>query len=104
MEWFVKYKVIIVRTIGIVMLLISFSTYFWGSPKQGLSQNERAAMNIARMESKVSGTAQSQAKSKPDMSSISQHVSDTSKKQREYLTIFAMIFGVLFIGYSFIKK
>ena len=84
------------------MLLIGFVVHFWITPNISVSANEIAAANIARMEASIAG--KSKAKSKPDAGSIVKALKETKEKQMQYLTIFAMIFGIGFLAYSFIKK
>ncbi|MEA3369903.1 MAG: hypothetical protein U9Q40_01035 [Campylobacterota bacterium] len=105
MEIFLKYKIVFMRSLGGLMLLIGFATHFWATPKEGISANERAAANIARMEAKVSGKSapQSQSSKKSD-SKFLDDLKDTQAKQLQYLTIIAMILGIGFLGYSFMPK
>ncbi len=37
------------------MLLIGFAVHFWVTPKEVLTQNDIAALNVARMEARISG-------------------------------------------------
>ena len=104
MEVFLKYKTVILRTVGILMLVIGFSVHFWVTPKEGLSANQRAAANVARMEAKVAGKANNGKSAKKDDSKFLKELKNTQAKQIKYLTIIAMIFGVGFLGYSFVKK
>lgn len=88
------------------MLLVGFVVHFWITPKEGLTKNEIAAANVARMEAKVAGRAGSGSKqqNRPDTSKFLQEFKDTQAKQMRYLTIIAMIVGVGLLGYSFIRK
>lgn len=105
MEFFLKHKIVILRSLGGLMLLVGFALHFWTTPKEGVSANERAAANIARMEAKVKGNAPSSGKSaKKDDSKFLDKLKDTQEKQLQYLTILAMIFGVGFLGYSFMPR
>jgi len=105
MEFFLKHKIVVLRTVGGLMLLIGFVIHFWTMPQKGLSANERAAANVARMEAKMApkggGTKKS---SKKDDSSFLKELKKTQEKQLQYLTIIAMILGVTSLGYSFISK
>ncbi len=86
------------------MLLIGFVVHFWATPKEVLTQNEIAAANVARMEAKVAGGSTKSKKSKKkDDSKFLEELKNTQAKQLQYLTIIAMIMGVGFLGYSFIK-
>lgn len=85
------------------MLLISFVIYFWSTPKEGLTQNQIAAANVARMEARVSGGSGTQ-KSQSSSADIMKAYKDTQASQSKYMLIFIMVMGVGFLGYSFIKK
>ena len=102
MEFFKKNKIIVLRSIGGLMLFISFILYFWDAPQKKLTQNERAAANIARMEAKVSSATTSRTKN--EGSKFLQNLKETQDKQLRYMLIFFMIFGLGFLGYSFIKR
>ncbi|WP_373036402.1 hypothetical protein [Sulfurimonas sp.] len=106
MEFLKKYKILIFRSVGILMLLIGFVIHFWVTPKEGFTQNEIAAANVARMEAVVakgSGSGSSKPQEK-DTSKYLEEFKNTRAKQMQYLTIIAMLMGVGFFGYSFIKK
>ena len=105
MEFFLKHKTVIMRSAGALMLIIGFAIHFWVTPKEGISANDRAAANVARMEAKVKGQSSSQSKSsKKDNSKFLDELKDTQAKQLQYLTIMAMVLGVGFLGYSFMPK
>ena len=105
MEFFIKHKILIFRGAGALMLLIGFVIHFWVTPKEGLTQNEIAAANVARMEAKVAGGSSNSKKStKKDDAKFLEELKNTQAKQLQYLTIIAMILGVGSLGYSFIKK
>ncbi len=104
-EIFKKYQKIILRTLGGLMLLVGFVIHFWSTPKEGFTRDELAAANVARMEASVAGGSATSSKvthanDKPLFSEFK----SAQKKQMEYLTILAMILGIGFLGYSFIKK
>ncbi|MBE0514217.1 hypothetical protein [Sulfurimonas sp.] len=104
-EIFKKYKIIIFRTAGVVMLVVGFMLYFWISPKEVVSENEIAAANVARMEASVRGSSSSAKKNQePSASKFVEELKNAQKAQIQYLTILSMIFGILFLGYSFIPK
>jgi len=105
MEYFLKNKIVIFRVLGIFLLLAGMVIHFWVTPREGISQNELAAANVARMEASVKGVGGGAKKShKPDTSKFLQEFKNTQEKQRKYLTIFAMVFGAVFLGYSFLAK
>ena len=103
-EIFLKHKVVIIRILGVLMLIVGFAVHFWTTPKEGFTQNEMAARNIARMEAQTAGAGGSSKRaSKSDGSKYLQELKNTQAAQMRYLTIIAMILGVGFLGYSFIK-
>jgi len=104
MEFFLKHKIIILRSIGVVLLLIGFAVHFWTRPKTGASENAIAAANVARMEASVAGYAKSVKKAKPDMSHFTKSLTSAQQQRAKYITIFAMVLGVLLLGASFLKK
>lgn len=106
MEFFKKNKIVIFRVVGTLMLLGGFIVHFWLTPKEAYTQNELAAINVARMEAKVAGASGSSTakKAQPDASKYVEELKNFQAKQQEYLTIIAMILGVGFLGYSFIRK
>jgi len=104
-EIFLKHKTVIFRSLGALMLVVGFVSYFWTTPKEVLTQNEVAAANVARMEARVA-KSQGRESKKPQSSSadILKHLKDTQEAQTKYLTIMAMILGIGFLAYSFIGK
>lgn len=95
----------IFRSLGGVLFFVAFVLFFWTTPKEGLSENEIAARNVARMEAKTYGSSASTSKSsKPSNSPIMKSYKDTQAKQLRYTLIVLMIVGAGFLGYSFIKK
>jgi len=103
MEFFYKNKIVIMRSLGALMLIIGFTVHFWVTPKEGVSANDLAAANVARLEAQVSGKSSGKAGQKKE-NTILEEYKNTRAKQIQYLTIIAMIFGVGFLGYSFVKK
>lgn len=101
MDFFLKYKIIILRTLGIVMLVASLAAYFWTTPKEGLSANEKAAANIARMEARASGASSGAVSNE---NKFLEELKNKQAEQAEYLVIIIMILGVGFLGYSFMPK
>jgi hypothetical protein len=105
MKYFLEYRTVILRTLGAFMLVIGFVVNFWAIPKKGYSQVEIAAANVARMEKSLSsGNSKSTKKVKSNHSDISKVFKDTQEKQLKYFSIFALVFGACFLGYSFIKR
>ena len=104
MEFFKQHQTVIFRSLGAFMLLLGFVIHFWLTPKEGLSENELAAANVARMEAKVKGVSTSKQKVQSDHSKFMEKLKGQQAKQLEYLTILAMLLGVGFLGYSFVKK
>ena len=104
MEFFLTHKKVIIRAFGTILLLVGFVIFFWATPKEGVSQNELAALNVARMEAKVAGSSSKASKTVSDPSKFLEQMQETRARQFRYLTIFMMLFGVGFLVYSFLKK
>ncbi len=104
MEFFLKHKTVILRSLGAMMLVLSFGIHFWATPKKVLTQNDIAAANVARMEAKVNGVSNGVKDAKHEHSKFMDKLKNTQEKQVQYMTIFSMVLGVLFLGYSFVKK
>lgn len=104
MEYFLKHREVILRTVGALLLLIGFVVHFWVVPQEGLSKNDRAAANLARMEASIAGSSSSKAGKKSDKPKFLQELKEKQKKQMQYLTIIIMVLGAGSLGYSFIKK
>lgn len=104
MEFFLKHKTVIFRTLGVIFLLIGFLIRFWVMPQEVVSQNDRASANLARMEASVAGAAHQSSKKKVDKTHLLKKLKETQKKQLEYLTILAMFLGGVSLGYSFLGR
>ena len=105
MEFFKKNQTIIFRFLGGVMFFIAFVIFFWTTPKDGISENEKAARNVARMEARMAGESSSSSQaSKPSSSPIMKAYKDTQAKQIRYALVIIMILGAGFLGYSFVKR
>lgn len=87
---------------GLLLLLVGFAVHFWTAPKEGLSEMEIAAANVARMEASVAGVGSSSKKAQSSPKFL-EEFKNTQEKQMRYLTIIAMVIGVGFLGYSFMK-
>lgn len=105
-ELFLKYRVIIFRVFGSLLLIVGFVVYFWSMPKEViLSENEIAAANVARMEASVAGTSSSKESLKQsDASKFVEELKNAQEKQTEQMTMLAMTCGVGFLIYSFIGR
>jgi len=103
-EIFIKNKTMIFRIGGSLMLIIAFVTYFWTTPKEGLTQNEIAAKNVARMEARAAGGSSTKRAPKSSSSAIMKAYKDTQATQLRYVLIIIMLLGIGSLGYSFIKK
>jgi len=105
MEFFFKHKVLIFRTLGIFMLLLSFVLYFWVTPKEGISQNDKAAARVARMEASVKGHSNTQKKNKQNESTkFLDKLKEQQKQQVRYMLFLSILFGVGFVSYSFLNQ
>ncbi|MBD3824433.1 MAG: hypothetical protein IE916_08000 [Epsilonproteobacteria bacterium] len=104
MEFYLKHQKSIIRGTGIVLLVIGFVVQFWMTPKEGLSKEEIAAANVARMEASIRGAGSSQGAKSEQKPIFMEEFRNKQEKHFRYMTIIAMIAGVIFIGYTFIKK
>jgi uncharacterized protein YjeT (DUF2065 family) len=104
LEFFLKYKTVLLRFAGVFILVVGFTIHFWTTPKEGVSEMEIAAANVARMEAGIAGTNNAASKPKTQSSvKIMEELKSTQEKQIRYLTIFAMLLGAAFLAYSFVK-
>ncbi len=103
MEIFLRYKTLIFRILGSFLLLFSLLIQFWDNTKE-LSENEKATIRVARMEASVKGSNNQSQASKPDTSKFVNNIKNSKEEQSKYITIFSFIFGIGFLGYSFLKK
>ena len=105
MEYFLKHREVILRTLGALLLFVGFVIHFWTVPQKGVSENELAAANLARMEASVKGASSAKKETKkPDTSKFLQKLKSQQEKQIEYLTILTMLLGAGALGYSFVKR
>lgn len=74
---------------------------FWSQPKEGMSEDEKAAANVARMEAQVSGSSQKEASQPP---SFMKEYKQTQEAQLRVFLIFMVISGAGFLVYGFLKK
>lgn len=103
MDFFSKYKRVILRALGGLLLLVGFVAFFWISPEEGVSRGDLATANVARMEASARGEALSSSTHKassPLMKSYDSH----KEKQIKYLFITMMLLGALSLGYSLLNK
>ncbi|MDY0116072.1 MAG: hypothetical protein RBR59_00670 [Sulfurimonadaceae bacterium] len=98
-----KYKLVLLRTVGAFFLVLGFVIHFWLSPKQGYTEVEIAAANVARMEASMAPSQNQHAK-KNTGALFAEEYKQTREEQVRYLTIFAMLLGIGFLIYSFVKK
>ena len=101
LTWVKKNKKLASKITGINFLIMALVVLFWSQPKEGMSANERAAANLARMEAHVQGS------SKQTTSSANHFRQSHEKHQEKQVRIFLILmvlFGVVFLGYGFIKK
>ena len=104
MDYFKKYQKNILRVSGVIFFLIAFVVHFWATPQKAVSKDSIAAANVARMEASVRGVSTKEVKKKADPSHIAKALKATRAKQMEYLTIFVMLLGGIFVIFSFLKK
>ncbi len=105
MQFFLDYRRVILRSLGLAILLIGLIIYFWEAPKKALSENDRAAARIARMEAKTNSiTSKIKKSQEKDTSKFVEILKSTQAEQMKYMTVLAMLFGLGFLGHSFMPK
>ena len=104
MEFFLKHKIIIFRTVGIIVFVTAIIIKFWLTPKEVLTENEKAQARLERMEASARSTGATSKSQEKDTSKFIEKLKETQAKQVEYMTILAMVFGIAFVGYSFIPR
>ena len=102
MELFLRYKTLIFRIVGVFLILFSIVLQFWDNSKE-LSENEKAAIRVARMEASVK-THSTTISSKPDTSKFVKNIEKAQEKQAQYITIFSSVFGIVSLLYSFLAN
>jgi len=100
-EWVKKNKSFAAKVMGANFLLMALLLLFWSQPKEGMSENEKASANLARMEAKVSGSSQKKASEPP---SLMKEYREKQKAQLQIFLIIMVIAGVGLLGYGFFKK
>lgn len=99
LEWVKKNQKLAFKITGANFLLMALVLLFWSQPKAGLSENEKAAANVARMEAKAKGSTA------PSVTgNIMQEHHENQKKQLRIFLIIMTISGAAFLGYGFLKK
>lgn len=104
MEYFLKHQKMILRIAGAVMLVVGLSLYFWAAPEKGLSENEKAAANLARMEAATQGGASKSVKTQPPSHKIAASLRETRKQQLRTLMLMVIALGGGFLVFSFLRK
>jgi septal ring-binding cell division protein DamX len=99
--WFKKNKKLAFKLIGINFLLVTVIMLFWNAPKESLSENEKAAANVTRMEAQVAGT---QTAIQPASMNLMKKHMKKQKEQLRILLVLMVIAGAGFVLYGFLKK
>ena len=97
---FQKYKTAILRVIGVVLVLSALGTHYYMPPRE-MSENEKAAMRVARMEGQSSQRVVSTQSSRQ---SYMNQYQEYQAKQIEYFTFIFTLLGLGFFIASFMKK
>lgn len=101
LTWIKKNKKVALKITGANFLLMALVLLFWAQPKEGMSANEKAAANSARMEAQVSGNSKKPASSADD---VRQAHEEYQKGQVQIFLILMVVCGVGFLGYGFFTK
>ncbi len=100
-HWVKKNKKLALKITGVNFLLMALVMLFWAQPKNGMSENEKASANLARMEAQVSGSSQKPASSAQDFRQV--HAAHQAEQVRIFL-ILMVILGSASLVYGFLKK
>ena len=99
--WVKENKKLASKIMGANFLVMALVLLFWSQPKEGMSEDERAAANVARMEAQVSGSSQKEATQPP---SFMKEYKQAQEAQLRIFLIFMVISGAGFLVYGFLKK
>lgn len=99
--WVKENKKLASKIMGANFLVMALILLFWSQPKESMSEDEKAAANVARMEAQVSGNSQKKASQPP---SFMKEYKQTQKTQLRIFLIFMVISGTGFLAYGFLKK
>jgi Na+/H+ antiporter NhaC len=99
LDWVKKNQKLAFKVTGVNFLLMALVLLFWSQPKMVLSENEKAAANVARMESKAKGNS-----APSSTGNIMQEHHQSQKKQLRIFLIIMTISGAVLLGYGFLKK
>ncbi len=102
LEWVQKNQKLAAKITGVNFLLMTLVMLFWAQPKTGLSDEEKAAANVARMEARVSGSNK-QVSGKSNLDIMKEHRQKQQQQLRITLIIMSMC-GAGFLAYGFLKK
>ncbi len=100
-KWVQKNQKLAAKITGINFLLMTLLMLFWSQPKEGMSEEERAAANVARMEARVEGSS---GKSSPSNLNLMKKHQETQKAQLRVTLILMSLCGFGFLIYGFLKK
>lgn len=91
--------------LGVLLLIISVAMLFWDN-KSGVSQAEqRASINVARMEARAQARMSGKPLPKEEPKPIFHaKLKERQEQQVRYALILMILFGVGFVGYGYFKK
>ena len=99
--WVKENKKVASKIMGVNFLVMALVLLFWSQPKEGMSEDEKAAANVARMEAQASDNSQKKVSQSP---SFMKDYKQTQKTQLRVFLIFMVISGTGFLVYGFLKK
>ena len=100
-EWVKANKRVASKIMGANFLVMAVVLLFWSQPKEGLSENEKAAANVARMEARMSGTSVTKPSSQ---SNFMKEYRQSQKAQLQIFIVIMVVAGAGFLLYGFLKK
>ena len=99
--WVKANKRLASKIMGVNFLVMALVLLFWSQPKEGMSEDEKSAANVARIEAQASGNSQKKASQPP---SFMQDYKKTQNTQLRVFLILMVISGAGFLAYGFLKK
>ena len=102
--WMRKHQRKLSMGVGVLLIVVSAAWLFWDMSRSAVSDEEaKAALNVARMEARMSGTSAATQKA-PDKPLFMDVYKAKQKEQLKYTIIIMMIAGIGFVGYSLVRR
>ena len=104
LEWVKRNQSLAFKITGANFLVMAFVLLFWSQPKVGMSENEKAAANVARMEGRSGGTDEIKQMNAEKSANFMKEYQENQKANLRIVLIIMAALGTGFLAYGFIKK